>query len=418
MDKEDRFKICCICGKEYSRRSGLYKHISVNHKIKTTEYWNIYYSKNKSNITDCSLLTCHICGENFNSYTSLGLHISRSHHITTQDYYDRFYKTKDMVCKECGKDTKFLDLRLGYRIFCSTSCLTKNQDIKEKIKNTCLKNYGVENPSQSEIIKEKKKDTCLHSLGTEYPMQSINVQEKSKITCLKNYGVECSLNNKDVIKKAKSTRLEKYGDENYSNRPKSIKTCLDRLGTEYPMQNKEVHEKAKSTCLKNHNTEYPMKNIDIQEKAKKTCLQRYGAEKYALSKQYREKQEALGLMIPLDQLSEYKRYRRLVTIETYKNKKDLYSNWDGTDYYTGEKLITTEEFKKLYPEKSIYENKLRDSVDHKLSVSYCFENNISAKECSRLENLCICSMFNNTAKNYRNEDEFKKILEEQKLKVV
>ena len=45
-----------------------------------------------------------------------------------------------------------------------------------------MKNYGVENPFQSEEVKDKSKATCLENYGIEYSLQSQEV-----ITSLKIY---------------------------------------------------------------------------------------------------------------------------------------------------------------------------------------------------------------------------------------
>ena len=48
---------------------------------------------------------------------------------------------------------------------------------KDKFKQTCFLNYGVENPSQSQEIKNKKIDTSILHYGVEYPMQFGEVAE-------------------------------------------------------------------------------------------------------------------------------------------------------------------------------------------------------------------------------------------------
>lgn len=48
----------------------------------------------------------------------------------------------------------------------------------KKFKKTLLKNYGVENPSQSEDVKTKKRETCLKNHGVEYPAQNKIIYDK------------------------------------------------------------------------------------------------------------------------------------------------------------------------------------------------------------------------------------------------
>lgn len=60
----------------------------------------------------------------------------------------------------------------------------------EKYKESCLKNMGVENPSQCENVKVKKETTCMKNHGVKHPGQSKEVQLKAKETNLKKYGVD------------------------------------------------------------------------------------------------------------------------------------------------------------------------------------------------------------------------------------
>ena len=65
----------------------------------------------------------------------------------------------------------------------------KSKEIQEKLKQTCLKKYGVECSLQSEYIKNKSKETCLNKYGVKYITQTDLMKKKSKQTCLKKYGV-------------------------------------------------------------------------------------------------------------------------------------------------------------------------------------------------------------------------------------
>ena len=62
-------------------------------------------------------------------------------------------------------------------------CITmKNEEVKQKLKNTVLEKYGVEHISQLDTIKEQIKSTCLAKYGTEFSLQSEEVKKKSKAT--------------------------------------------------------------------------------------------------------------------------------------------------------------------------------------------------------------------------------------------
>ncbi len=96
----------------------------------------------------------------------------------------------------------------------------------------------------------------------------------------------------------------------------------------------------------------------------------------------RKTKEQLGLQLPLNQISNYSQYRRLITKETKKWRKQLFKNWNGICYYTGEKLLI---------DKKQYLNKKYRTIDHKISIIYGFLNNISYLIIGNISNLCICS---------------------------
>jgi len=127
-------------------------------------------------------------------------------------------------------------------------CVEQNR--YNKIKNNCLKKYGVEHFFMSKDIIEKKKKTCLDNYGCENPNQCKEIMEKRKKTCLDKYGFENPNQSKEVIEKRKATCLEKYGVEH----------CL---------QSKSVIEKRKATCLEKYGVEHALQNVDIVNKMSK-----------------------------------------------------------------------------------------------------------------------------------------------------
>ena len=114
-------------------------------------------------------------------------------------------------CDICGKETEINFNRyiintkkLSTYYACSRKCAD------QKSKDTILNKYGVENISNSKIIKDKKIETCLKNFGVEYPQQSNKIFQKSK-----------------------DTKLEKYGDKNYSNYKKATITKRKELIKKY-----------------------------------------------------------------------------------------------------------------------------------------------------------------------------------------
>ena len=132
------------------------------------------------------------------------------------------------VCEICGNPVKFKDFKHGYCQFCCQQCAQKDPNRLDKIKFTCLKRYGVTNPSQSETVKQKKKETSLQKFGVDNPLKSKEIREKSK-----------------------KTKKNKYNDENYNNRELARQTCKTRYGVENVFELSENFNKSLQSRLNN-----------------------------------------------------------------------------------------------------------------------------------------------------------------------
>ena len=180
-------------------------------------------------------------------------------------------------CPTCGKPLVFKGI---FFKFCSNICAQSSDEIKQKIKQTCLKKYGVDNYNKTKESKEKIKQTCLEKYGVEYFWQSDECKEKIKQTCLKKYGVDSPLKSEKIRNKGKQTCLEKYGVDNPAkleeNKEKVKQTCLKKYGTISTTQCKEIRDKIKQSCLEKYGVDNPAKLEENKEKVKKTCLKKYG----------------------------------------------------------------------------------------------------------------------------------------------
>jgi len=195
----------------------------------------------------------------------------------------------------------------------------QSKKIKEKIKQTNLDRYGVENPWQSEEVKEKIKQTNLDKYGVEYAFQSEEVKEKIKQTNLIKYGVKYNLQSKEIREKIKQTNLDRYGVENpwqsEEVKEKIKQTNLDKYGVECPNQSKEIREKTKTTNLNKYGFEYPLQIKQFKEKSKQTCLNKYGSTNYKNSSFFKEKTKNERLNDFLSKISNYK----FINIDQYEN---------------------------------------------------------------------------------------------------
>ena len=81
--------------------------------------------------------------------------------ITEVMYRIRYGLNAHPICPVCGKPVKFVDKTRGYKVFCSQEC--KNSDegkglFNQKLQNTYLERFGVQNPFQDENVKQKIKE--------------------------------------------------------------------------------------------------------------------------------------------------------------------------------------------------------------------------------------------------------------------
>ena len=180
------------------------------------------------------------------------------------------------VC-ECGHFVKFTGMH--WNQFCSLKCSNNSLLIKEKIKVTNIKKYGIEYPLQLDSIKEQIKNTNLQRYGVENPVQSNQIKIKIKETNQKKYGGNAPACSKEVQDKIKYTCQERYnGDSPFQSdsiKEKINKTKLERYGIENHIQSEQVKEKIKQTMLIKHGG-FTLQSDKLKEKVRQTCIERYG----------------------------------------------------------------------------------------------------------------------------------------------
>lgn len=188
-------------------------------------------------------------------------------------------------CPVCGKPLAFYKREWKYKSFCSKQC--KNSDkgkeiIQQKTVETNIEKYGCNVGSQSEKVKEKMKQTCLKKYGVDCTLKDKNIKNKTINTWLLNYGVSHPHKSDKIKQKIKETCLEKYGVDNPFKlkeiQNKAKQTCIDRYSVEYAMQNNDIKQKNKETCLEKYGVDHPMKSDIVKNKVMHTCLLHYGVE--------------------------------------------------------------------------------------------------------------------------------------------
>ena len=102
-------------------------------------------------------------------------------------------------CKVCGNKVNYLSNGI-YRSVCSYKCGYEYS--KDKIINTTIERYGVNNPLKSDTIKEKYKNTCIKKYGCNNPSKSNIIKEKKVKTYIEHYGVDNYFKSKESIYKS------------------------------------------------------------------------------------------------------------------------------------------------------------------------------------------------------------------------
>lgn len=76
----------------------------------------------------------------------------------------------------CTHSVKFIGFFNGYSKYCN-KCVHKAEEVKEKIRNSLLKKYGVDNIQKVESVKEKTRKTTIERYGEVFPGRHV---KKSK----------------------------------------------------------------------------------------------------------------------------------------------------------------------------------------------------------------------------------------------
>lgn len=201
------------------------------------------------------------------------------------EYYKKYIKKDDEgFCLECGKETKFLSYTKGYQKFCSVKCKKKSKYMKDKISESC-KNRDYEE------VKKKFNKTCQEKYGVYGYTQTEDWKNKYKETCLKNNGVEHNFlmkscikkrkkvlnDNKDVInlKRKEFWKTADIDDINY----KRLKTVQNKYGVNNVMQLDVMVKKIRDVNEKNNywiplheKTEFEKYHMDVMKYTKRNGI--------------------------------------------------------------------------------------------------------------------------------------------------
>lgn len=196
-------------------------------------------------------------------------------------------------------------------------------------------------------------------------------------------------------------KVTKYDGKYYCRKNKCFtikvkKTTMDTYGVDNTSKLKEKQDKWKSTNIELYGFENVFQNEIVKEKIRQFYRDNYdGAEWNTQVKYIRDNNGWLDG----ENLEGFEKYKYKCRRKTEKNKKQLFENWDGYDYYDGEYIKDNFIFDCHDPN---YPN-----IDHKISIKYGYENNIDIDIISGVDNLCITKLKINSSKHYMTEEEYK-----------
>lgn len=233
------------------------------------------------------------------------------------------------------------------------------------------------------------------------------IVEKRIKTMITKYGINNAMMCDEFKKKLEKTNIEKYGVSNVFQsdliKDKIKQTNIEKYGVEYPSQSKDIRLKIVESLIKSYGVDSPLKSKEIFDNMKSNNFEKYGYEYVSQVKVFIEKMLETRKDKRTYNIDEFIEYRELVNKLTTKNKKYIIENWDGFDFYDGEYIkdnFNINSNNKLYP-----------TIDHKMSILYCFKNKLSAEQSSSIDNLCITKRGLNSMKNVKTEEEFRNFLQ-------
>ena len=219
----------------------------------------------------------------------------------------------DCCCDICGSPRS-----MQYREYYSyTNGLSENYYCnvcnKQKLKETCLQKYGVDNPMKSDIVQKSLKKSLLDKYGVDHYSKTDDYKTKYKKTCMEKYGVDNVFQVDEFKEKIKKTNKKRHGVDypmqSIDILEKSNNTNIDRYGYKRPLQSKQIFSSLKEKNREKYGVEFVSQLPDFTRKTINTNREKYGVDYYQQSEDYKK-------MI--------KDGRELNTFDRYSEKMDEY----------------------------------------------------------------------------------------------
>lgn len=234
--------------------------------------------------------------------------------------------------------------------------------------------YENKNSLYGSILRGSRCKSCASELMSKKSKGVVKSEEHKLKLSEAKIGIKLSEEHKVNI--GNSIRGLKRSDES------KLKLSESKIGDKNPAKRIEVREKIKNSIIKLYE-DHP----EVKNKISKSLTVYF--------------QNSLDF-IDIDQIDGYIKYKREVKNLTIRNKKKLFENWKGFDYYDNEFILNN---KKLH-----YNDELYPTIDHKISILSGFKNKYPIDIISGVDNLCITKRILNTKKGaFTTSEEFKKL---------
>lgn len=186
-------------------------------------------------------------------------------------YIHNDYDLKLGICKHCHNNRCFfISLFQGYRCYCCNKCAQSSTEIKQKVKNTLKKNYGVEVPLHSKDIKQKSEQTCQERYGCKNVFQNKKIQQKQQNTCQKRYGCKNVFQSEEIKEKSRQTCIYRYNVDNYA-------------------KTQECHQKMENTCQERYGKKFISSTTEWKKKIAQLSFKKWGVKSFLQTNEFKIK---------------------------------------------------------------------------------------------------------------------------------
>ena len=193
--------------------------------------------------------------------------------LSTCDNSRKFNKSFVLTSGCCAEHTRQIGNLKKYGV----NNISQLDSVKNKIRNTCNNNHGVDYPMQSEQVRNKFKTTCFEKFGVDNPAKLKDIQQKVEQTNLKKHGVCRPNQNKNIVNKMKKTNNLKFGQDYVFESQYFTEKILQKYGVDNVMKLEQFKKMVKQTSNENWGVDYPMQASCIFERCKKATykIKRY-----------------------------------------------------------------------------------------------------------------------------------------------